>query len=378
MKSEQLAVSLCLSFLSLAVLCITSGCCPPCCHPIGSLPAEYQAVLDGTVRDSGVPGGVMGVFCDDFWAVGASGVASLENQTPMTPDMQIRLASMTKTFTAALTLKLVDEGLIGFEDTLEDWFPGEFEYGDEVKVKMLLNHTSGVHDHEEMPDLMNSIVTTPERVWTQEEIMDMIASNPLDFIPGTSYYYTNAEYYVLGVIIERASGMTFQEALMDRIFKHADITRTEVLDGKVNAPAADFYSLLDNQTEVSNLTNWNYSWDWTAGAGVSTASDMIRFLNTLFGPCLLSKELREEMMTAQAPSISYGYGMSVETYKGKVVVSHGGANFGNYGVWICIPEIHAGFFIAFNRLDMTPDIANQMQTLTRQMKDMLLAQAGEL
>ncbi|MDQ1256050.1 MAG: D-alanyl-D-alanine carboxypeptidase, partial [Candidatus Hydrogenedentes bacterium] len=267
---------------------------------------------------------------------------------------------------------------IDFEDTLEDWFPGRFEYGGTIKVKMLLNHTGGLHDHEELPELMDSIVSTPERVWTREEIMDMIADTPLDFIPGTSYRYSNAGYYVLGAIVENASGMTFQEALMDRIFKHTGIARTEVLDGKVDAPAADFYSLLDDHTELSNLTHWNYSWDWTAGAGVSTASDMIRFLNALFGPCLISKELREEMMTAQAPSGSYGYGMSVETYKGKVVVSHGGANFGNYGVWICIPEINAGFFVAFNRLDMTPDIANQMQSLIKQMKDMLLAQAGEL
>lgn len=356
-----------------------SGCCLSCSHSIGALPQEYQDVLDKAVSDSVAPGAVMGVFCKDFWAVGASGLANQETQTPMTPEMHMRLASMTKTFTAALILKLVDEGLIGLDDTLEDWFPGEFESGAGITVKMLLNHTSGLHDHQGTTELVDSILTTPERAWSQSEVLDLIKSYPLDFTPGSSYSYSNAGYYVLGAIIEKASGMTVQEALEDRIFKHAAIEHTEVIDGKVTAPAADFYSMLLNQTEVSNVTNWNLSWNWTAGAGVTTAADMIRFLNVLFGPCLLSEPLRTEMMTVQAPATVYGYGMNVKTYKDKVVVSHGGANPGNYGTWAYIPEIHAGFFIGLNRLDMSDPstISAQMQNVIDTMTDLLLAQAGE-
>lgn len=377
MSKTRFATTLCFAVFGLVLLISAGGCCFPCNRSIGALPSEYQSVLDKAVSDSGVPGGVMGVFCDDFWAVGASGVANLENQTPMTPETHIRLASMTKSFTAALTLRLVDEGLIDLEDTLEDWLPGKFESGDAITVKMLLNHTSGMHDHQGTSELVDSILNTPERVWTQTDVLDLITSYPLDFTPGSSYSYTNAGYYVLGVIIEKASGMTVQEALTDRIFRHAAIERTQVIDGKVTAPAADFYSILLNQTEVSNVTNWNLSWNWTAGAGVTTAADMIRFLHFMFGPCLLSESIRTEMMTVQAPATQYGYGMNVKTYKEKIVVSHGGANPGNYGTWAYIPDIHAGFFIGLNRLDMTDPttISSQMQSVIDTMTDMLLAQA---
>lgn len=370
---------MCLPVCLFALLAGVSGCCLLCIRPIGTLPSEYQSVLDGAVTDSGVPGGVMGVFCDNFWAVGASGVAKLEDQTPMTPEMQMRLASMTKTFTAALMLRLVDEELIGLDDTLDQWLPGEFSDGGLITVRMLLNHTSGIHDHQSTPELVDSILNTPERVWSQTEVLDLIASYPLDFTPGSSYSYSNAGYYILGVIIEKATGMTVQEALEDRIFRHAFIERTEVVDGKATAPAADFYSILLNQTELSNVTNWNLSWNWTAGAGVTTASDMIRFLNVMFGPCLLSEPLRTEMMTVQEPATQYGYGMNVKTYKGEVVVSHGGANPGNYGTWAYIPRIHAGFFIGLNRLDMTDPttISNQMQSVIDTMTDLLIAQAVE-
>ena len=291
----------------------------------------------------------------------------------------MRLASMTKTFTAVLTLKLVDEGLIDLDDTLETWFPGKFSSGDAITVKMLLNHTSGLHDHQGTTELVDSILNTPERVWTQEEVLDLITSYPLDFTPGSSYSYSNAGYYVLGGIIEKASGMTVQEALEDRIFRCAAIENTAVIDGKATAPAADFYSILLNQTELSNVTDWNLSWNWTAGAGVTTASDMIRFLHLAFSSCLLSKERRTEMMTVQEPATQYGYGMNVKTYKGKTVVSHGGANPGNYGTWAYIPEIHAGFFIGLNRLDMSDPttISNQMQGVIDTMTDRLIAQADK-
>lgn len=377
MNRERSAAFLCVALLLPAILVGAGGCRFLCCECIGNLPADYQAVLDQAVSDSGAPGAVMGVFCDDFWASGASGVARLEDQTPMTSDMHVRLASMTKTFTAALILRLVDEGLVGLDDTLDDWLPGEFESGEAITVRMLLNHTSGLHDHQGTAELVDSILTTPERVWTQAETMDLIKASSLDFTPGTSYSYSNAGYYVLGVIIEKASGMTVQEALTDRIFRHACIKRTEVIDGAVAAPAADFYSILLDQTELSNVTSWNLSWNWTAGAGVTTAADMIRFLHHLFGPCLLSESIRSEMMTAQEPATQYGYGMNVKTYQGKVVVSHGGANPGNYGTWAYIPEIDAGFFIALNRLDMSDPtaISDQMQSIIDTVTDMLLAQA---
>ena len=319
----------------------------------------------------------MGVMSDNLWAVGASGKSNLETGAAMEKDMRMRIASMTKSFTAVLVLKLVDEGLISLDDTLEKWLPGVVEQSDKITVHMLLNHTAGIHDHQSTPELVDSMLHQSEREWSQDEVLALIGSYPLDFAPGTSYSYSNAGYYILGVIIERAAGMTVQEALEHYIFKKQEIENTEIIAGALGGSPTQFYCIPFDSTTLENVTSWNLSWNFTAGAGVTTASDMLHFLDAVFVEDTLSEPLKNLMVTPQSPATAYGYGMEVKTYRGKLVVSHGGANPGNVGTWAFIPEINAGFFIDFNRLDLgdpTP-IANRMHEVIDRVADLLIAEA---
>lgn len=346
-------------------------------HQIAPLPSEYQAILDEALAATGAPGGVMGIMSPTLWAAGASGQANSDTGEPMTADMKVRIASMSKTFTATVVMKLADEGLLSLDDTLQRWLPDVVERSDEITVRMILNHTAGIHDHQSTPTLVDRMLSDSEHQWSQEEVLELIGSYPLDFAPGTSYSYSNAGYYILGAIVERATGKTFQEALDEYVLSRKGLGDTEIIAGSTDGSATQFYCIPLHSTQVANVTNWNLSWNWTAGAGVTTVSDMLHFLDLLFGEDLLSVEARQGMTTVASPANQYGFGMNVKSYKGKVVYSHGGANPGNVGTWAFIPEIGAGLFVDFNRLDLTDPtaVADAMQSVIDRVSDLLIAQA---
>lgn len=343
------------------------------------LPSEYQAILDEAVAATGAPGGVMGIMSPTMWAAGASGQANRETGEAMTPDMKVRIASMSKTFTATVIMKLADEGLLNLDDTLERWLPGVIERSDEITIRMILNHTAGIHDHQSTPTLVDRMLNDSEHQWSQQEVLDLIGSSPLDFTPGTSYSYSNAGYYILGVIVERATGMTFQEALDEYVLSRKGLSHTEIIAGSAAGSPTQFYCIPLHATEVANVTNWNLSWNWTAGAGVTTVSDMLYFLDLLFVEDLLSPGAKQDMTTVTSPANQYGFGMNVKSYRGKVVYSHGGANPGNVGTWAFIPELNAGLFVDFNRLDLTDPttVANEMQSVIDRVSDLLIEQAEQ-
>jgi D-alanyl-D-alanine carboxypeptidase len=367
-----------LTLLSLVVSCgLFSGCIgEPDNEAIAPLPGEYQAILDEIVATTGAPGGVMGIMSPTLWAAGASGVANLDTGEPMTPDMKVRIASMTKTFTAAVVMKLVDEGLLSLDDTLEKWLPGVVERSDQITLRMILNHTAGIHDGLTFEILVDWMLHDPDRQWSQQEMLDWIGSFPLDFDPGTDYSYSNAGYYILGVIVERATGKTFQEALDEYVLSKKGLKDTEVIAGLTAGAPTQFYSVPVDGMEIVNVTNWNLSWDWTAGSGVTTVSDMLHFLDLLFVKDLLSPQALQEMTTVTSPADRYGFGMNVTTYQGKVLYSHSGANPGNISIWVFIPEINSGFFFALNRLDLTDlmTVMDELQSVVHRTSDPLIAQ----
>lgn len=273
-------------------------------------------------------------------------------------------------------MKLVDEGLLSLDDTLEKWLPGVVERSDQITLRMILNHTAGIHDDLTFSILVDRMLNKTEHQWSQQEILDSIGSFSLDFPPGTDYSYSNAGYYILGVIVERATGKTFQEALNEYVLSRKGLKDTEVLAGLTAGSPTQFYAVPFDGAELVNVTNWNLSWDWTAGSGVTTVSDMLHFLDLLFVEDLLSPQALQEMTTVTSPADRYGFGMNVTTYQGKVVYSHSGANPGNIGIWVFLPEINAGFFFAVNRLDLTDlmTVMDEMQSAVHRVNDLLIAQ----
>jgi D-alanyl-D-alanine carboxypeptidase len=326
--------------------------------------AQLQALLNQSVYGTGVPGAVMMVRTRWGTWTGAAGYADLAAGQAVTTDMQVNLAACTKLFTASLIMKLVEANKLALTDTVEKWLPGQVIPGGDqaaaqkITVGMLLNHTSGLHDHETIQPFEDQLFSAPTDSWSNADVLALINSSPLDFAPGTACTYCNSNYYLLGMIAEAATGDTVQHLMQTHFFTPRGMTRTLLSrGGQKTAPYIRNYCwfgipLYPNLTDTSG---WDLSWDWTSGSGVSTAKDMLTWLMDLFGYLtVVSPQSLQMMTTPQAPSTVYGYGLEVanpDSWYGEKLYYHYGENPGVLTCWLYYPTSGRIIFIALNRDD---------------------------
>jgi D-alanyl-D-alanine carboxypeptidase len=254
-----------------------------------SLPtAELQALLDLTVSDAGIPGAVMAVQTPTETWIGAAGKADLgdaalgRDPQDMTTDTQVRLAGVTRLFTAALIMKLVEENKIKLDDTVDQLlFPGAVPSGDQITVRMLLNHTSGLHDHETTQELFSGLISLPTIPWDPfADILPIIESYPTpDFAPpGTDVKFCSTGYYLLGLAAEATSAFSDPvENLVQTDFfgplnlSHTALTPAGLVDQNNPFARTYYWAGVPEFPTLTDTTDWDLSFDWTNGSGVSTA-----------------------------------------------------------------------------------------------------------
>ena len=189
-------------------------------------PGELRGLLHQIVA-AGAPGAAARIRDEHGVTQAASGVADLRNGRPMRPGLHYRVGSLTKPFVATVVLQLVAEGRVSLQDTVERWLPGILPYGDQVTVRQLLSHTSGVPDYTLEPIVR--LYTDPQarfRAWTPRELVALIADQPPDFPPGTAWSYSNTGYVLAGMIVEAATGHRLGRELTRRILRPLGLRNT--------------------------------------------------------------------------------------------------------------------------------------------------------
>jgi D-alanyl-D-alanine carboxypeptidase len=248
---------------------------------------------------------------------GASGVADLRTGRPMRPGDRFRVGSVTKPFVATVVLQLVGEGRLSLSDTVERWLPGMLPYGDQITVRQLLNHTGGVPDYLFAP-LVELYHGNRFRSWRPRELVALIADQPPDFPAGTAWSYSNTDYVLAGLIVERVTGYRLRREVERRILRPLRLrdssfpTDYPFLRGR----HATGYSLqLDDELNfiepLFDITVYNPSWAWGAGNIVSDVEDLARFFRALLGGRLLPPALLAEMKTPVEVEPGFGYGLGL-------------------------------------------------------------------
>ncbi|MCF8303273.1 MAG: beta-lactamase family protein [Bacteroidales bacterium] len=324
---------------------------------------DLQTVLEQAVADENIPGIILGIKTPtDSWLL-AAGTADTATAKLMNADMQVWLASVSKPLTAVLTMKLIEEEILSLDDTVEKWLPERIPQGDQMTIKMLLNHSSGIFDITHNVSFWQELMANPSKEWTNQEILSHSVLNTPVFSPGTAFSYSNTGYYILGMIMEAATGETVADLFEEKIAEPAQLTRTRLSkQGALEEPNVNAYSWLFTTEEVVSIANWNFSWDWTAGAGVSTAEDMLQISDKLFNGEILQKETVDLMtsMESFAPESSTGLGIGVlpANAEGNIfetkLLGHSGSNPGIATEWYYFPEYGTTIFVAVNRND-TPE-----------------------
>lgn len=227
------------------------------------------------------------------WA-GAKGIATVDGEEPLRPESLMRVGSLTKSFVAAAILLLEEDGLLSTEDTVEEWLPGLIRGGETITVHNLLNHSSGLHDITNESAFWSAVEEDIDRVWLPEDVIDFVASNDLVFAPGTRYSYSNSNYTVLGMIVERAAGETLAAFIKRRLLEPLQLFNTH-LDNHETPVTGVAHGLLSADVASSSVRS-EVSAAWAAGAMVSTASDLSRWVVALYGGDILSEESRAKML----------------------------------------------------------------------------------
>jgi len=258
-------------------------------------------------------------------------------------------------------MKLIEEEILSLDDSVEEWLPGLIPQGDQMTIKMLLNHSAGISNITESVSFWEELYANPSRDWTNEEILSRSVPNTPVFPPGTAFSYSNTGYYLLGMIMEAATGETVADLFQQKIAQPAQLTRTSLSrQGTLAEPCIHGYTWLFTTEEVVDIANWNFSWDWTAGAGTSTAEDMLQFADQLFNGDILQNETVDLMTSSEsfAPESTTGLGIGVvpADAPGNIfeteLLGHGGANPGIATEWYHFPDYGITIFVAVNRNDM--------------------------
>jgi len=318
---------------------------------------NLQGIVDRLVQ-KGIPGVVLALGDGkERWA-GASGVADISSKRPMTPDCQIRIASVTKALAALVAWKLIEIHELDRTSKVGDFLKrGLVPQEDRITVSMLLNHTSGIYDHENDEEFVMDLLKQPSARWSSDRVLAISRKHGLDFSPGTGYAYSNTGYYVLGMILEKATHKTPQELFEQFVLRPTGLSSTSLnpegfftTDNKTPG-----YSYLDTGSDLVDIGKWNFSWDWTAGSAVTTATDMIGIASALMEGAILSSAIRDDMWTVQPPSRDgFGFEMWPPKTSSKWVCKSG-CNPGTTTLWMMCPEKKRSFFLGCNLSDLRSD-----------------------
>ncbi|HET7814266.1 MAG TPA: serine hydrolase domain-containing protein [Candidatus Baltobacteraceae bacterium] len=284
-------------FVIAALALSLAGAAPAATPP---LPPGVEAKIDAAVKRDVASGRVAGVavaILRDNKAVFVKGYgrANLELAAPVNGKTVFRIGSLTKQFTAAGVLLLAEQGKVKIDDKLSQYLPA-FPRANEVTLRDLLDHTSGIHNFTESP-VIDKISTSGATV--NELVADIAAQSPLyDFEPGTHWWYSNSNYAILGAVIEKVSGKTWAAFMKAEIFDKLGMSDTAADDARdiVRARASGYTLIHGKAGQFRNADFTDMSVPYAAGALRSTAEDMARWHSALFGGTLLSAASLKEML----------------------------------------------------------------------------------
>jgi D-alanyl-D-alanine carboxypeptidase len=254
------------------------------------------------------PGVLVGIWSPKGTFVSATGVADIATKAPLQADMQFKIASQTKTFTADLVLQLVGEGKVALDDHISKWVKG-VPNGDRITIRQLLNHTSGLADGFTSPAVQGKITTG----CTVAELLQAEAKFPPVAPPGTKWSYSNYGYNLLGRVVELADGQSLSTAIQERIARPLGLHRTllPTSGNGLTKPFTHGYGLGDvgptqAPTASDDATALPASCLWAHGAMVSTLSDMRRWSRALATGELLKPEVWAEATKNTVPFVFTG------------------------------------------------------------------------
>ncbi len=323
--------------------------------PDAGLAPAVRATVARMLEARGTPGASVAIARgDEIVFAEGFGLADVENDVKATRDSEFRIGSVTKQFTAAAILRLVEQEKLSLDDDVTRWVPEFDPAGKKITIRHLLTHTSGIKNYTELGDVMKATAVDLE----PDELCDRFEREPHDFDPGQSWHYSNSGYFLLGMVIEAVEHRPYADVVRDFFFAPLGLTHTtagvetSILKGRARGYGHENGQLVNDRPISMTVP-------YSAGCIVSTATDLVKWARELVSGGVVN-ESSYVMMTTPAvlpdgAPTAYGFGLTMRRFAGHRLVSHnGGINgFGANLSWF--PDDDVTIAVLCNAEDADPD-----------------------
>ncbi|WP_405922018.1 serine hydrolase domain-containing protein [Streptomyces sp. NBC_00122] len=318
---------------AMAIAVMTLGALTPPATASAARTDAVQQTLNALVRDDGMPAALASVQDrSGRTRTYTAGVGNLATGEPVPADGQVRIGSNTKTFVAVVVLQLVAERRVDLDAAIDTYLPGlvrgEGIDGRHITVRQLLQQTSGLPNY-------SNYLGDDVRYYAPRELLATALQHPADFAPGTSWKYSNTNYVLAGLIVQKVTGRPLAEEIDRRIIKRIGLRHTYFPapgDASIREPHPHGYYRESADAPLRDITEIDPSWGWAAGQMVSTGSDLNRFFSALLaGRLLPPAQLAQMRSTVPAeatfgPGARYGLGLVSRPLPcGSLSWGHGGS-----------------------------------------------------
>jgi CubicO group peptidase (beta-lactamase class C family) len=355
------------AMVAIAVVAGLAGCSG------SSLDAATQSKIDADVvalmKLRHVNGATISVVRDNKTVYEKGyGMRDVARNLPADPATNYEIGSISKEFTAAAVMQLVEAGTVDLNALASKYVPSA-PHGNRITVRQLLSHTSGLHEYLDTPN-KKELTSKPA---TPGQVVAIVANRPLDFEPGTKFGYSNENYFLLGMIVEAAVRQSYNDYVREHLLTPAGISDAATTKNIATVPnMAAGYSFANGKS--APVAGIREDWTWAAGNLIMTAGALVKWNDALQTGRIVSKatfaKMSEAVPLADGQSSGYGLGFEIGTFQGQPSVGHDGETYGfassdqmfpkqNAGIVVLTNEdtVGAAFITAAIFNDLFPDIA---------------------
>ena len=347
-------------------------------------PQAFQAVVDATAKQLKVPGAMVVLRTPQGNFNAAFGTTELGAQTSPDAITHFRIASNTKTMTAALIVLLAKDGKLKFTDPVSAYVP-DVPNGENITVAELLKMRSGLYGYTADPALAAAMDADPGKAWTTREVLDIAFRHPPQFAPDASYEYSNTNYALLGLVAEKVGGRPLAQQFQERLFGPVGLTHTSLpAADDISMPApyshgymygGSFYALADDPYPADmqaaaqagtlqpiDYTNQNSSYASAAGGAISTAEDLVTWMKALVSGKVFNADYHQQWLTslqAEDPGApdgqKYGYGISYQRFGPKAAMFYHGGELPGFNSFMGYDPDNDVALVIWTNLTLSPE-----------------------
>lgn len=381
MKKNHLKYPVLFIVFVLCLLLFTLNCGDKGNKPgLEKLTAALQAKLDEITTHKDVPGATLSVVLPDGQAISlASGMADVEKNIKMVPIDRMFSGSIGKTYLVPLILQLQKENKLKLDDPVKKYFAGEEWYsrlpnGEDLTLRMLLNHTGGIPRYVGKAALWETSKKDPDKTWTPVERLEYILGDPPVHPAGKGWGYSDTNYIILGMIIEKISGNSYYEELIKKVLKPLKLKQTTPADKRVLEGLVPGYSRLAGppfNIEGKVLSDdgkyiFNPQLEWTGGGLITTSLELARWAKWLYEGKVLNQDVQEKIQDAAkvGDGVSYGLGVFIHETEFGTTYGHSGFVPGYNSVMDYMPKHKISIALQFNCDYVSPLLKKGLHQVT--------------